>query len=485
MTYFQRGGLKANVMHVFGYTSVDGSSSRPSQVQHTTHLQADLTVLSNVPFHQRVFHRDLNVQDEDHNHQKDFVYGRPVPGMHSQPLPARETINGVEVLWQIPPPPLRIKYIMLLFHGCGRRAMSFYSSPEGVAVVQQLLNSNYAVAAFSKQNDLHGCWEMSTGKETKGGEEEGRKGTTKGENGENGENGEKEEKEEGDRGAKNNPPPKNEVLQVADAVRQWIQRLKQIPHWESRTSYVAPIVHGFGVSSGGHFLVELATNPTYQDLHIHAIHVQVAAPVVHPLERWQRVPIYFTMMSRDWNIKSEIKRLTTQLTDLNVPHAVHEYKALQITRDYFRQRVKGVSKSLSGAMYRMLHDDDIINADGELLMDPRRLQHGIGPLVSFVHGGKRAPPGVSDDLLRILSNDELARSQVVWIAEELNVAWDAHEINGDHFPQVLQWLQGKDNLGGCCWLLGGAVWGVEGECGKVVVVDVFALNFLFLISFFC
>ena len=44
---------------------------------------------------------------------------------------------------QIPPPPIRIKYIALLFHGCGRRAMSFYYSPEGVKITQELLDNNY------------------------------------------------------------------------------------------------------------------------------------------------------------------------------------------------------------------------------------------------------------------------------------------------------------------------------------------------------
>lgn len=70
-----------------------------------------------------------------------------------------------------------------------------------------------------------------------------------------------------------------------------------------------------------------------------------------------------------------------------------------------------------------LSNANIINKRGELLIDPRNLDHGIGPLHVFVHQGKKRPPGVSEDLFRIMSNDEVKRSQVVWIAEELNVAW--------------------------------------------------------------
>jgi hypothetical protein len=43
---------------------------------------------------------------------------------------------------------------------------------------------------------------------------------------------------------------------------------------------------------------------------------------------------------------------------------------------------------MSGAMYRTLLSQNIVNPKGDLLMDPRELDHGIGPLVSFVHGGK-------------------------------------------------------------------------------------------------
>jgi len=52
----------------------------------------------------------------------------------------------------------------------------------------------------------------------------------------------------------------DETAQVAGALRLWKKRLHDIPHWDTRTSHVEPVVHGFGASSGGHFLVHLATD---------------------------------------------------------------------------------------------------------------------------------------------------------------------------------------------------------------------------------
>jgi hypothetical protein len=396
-------------MQMFGFTTSyeEDEKKRQPHVVHTTHLKADLHVLKTMPFQQRMFHRDLNVQNGGEADQaEEFVYGRPVPGMHSKPLPHREIIHQTEVLWQIPPPPMRIKYLGLLFHGCGRRAMSFYYSPEGISMVQQLLDSNYAVASFSKMDDEQGCWRLDTPINQD-----------------------------------------NEIERIATVIKTWIERLHDIPDWQKRTSHVPPIVHGFGASSGGHLVAALATDPSYglNDI-IHAIHVQVAAPNIKPIALWSSTPTFFTIMARDWNTKSAVKRLKVNVFDpLNIPCKVFETKSKKITNNFFRSRVPGVSKSLSGAMRRELLSSNVITTNGELLTDPRNLDHGIGPLKVFVHGGKRKPPQVSDDLFRILTVDELSRSQVVWIAEELNVAWNAHEITCDKFDIVLKFLKEQDD----------------------------------------
>ena len=357
----------SNLMHLFGMGTSFGDRrfDANDNTRHTTHLKANLNALGDVPFQHRVFHRDLTQLPGEPPKEEEFVYGRPVPGMHSSPLPHREVLNGVELLWQIPPPPMRIKYIMFLFHGCGRRAMSFYYSPEGIAIVQSLLSNHYAIAAVSKQDDEHGCWAHSTNPTSATDATSDADATDA------------------------TDSQLDETAQVAGALRLWKKRLHDIPHWDTRTSHVEPVVHGFGASSGGHFLVHLATDERcvegflplvvvqkrgqgtlivvglfivcvcvvcclfvlccslldrYKDLNFQAVHVQVAAPQVSPLALWTKLPVYFTIMSRDWTLKSHLQRLAVQLKEMQVPHHIHECKSLQITLDYFRQRVPDVSR---------------------------------------------------------------------------------------------------------------------------------------------
>ena len=78
--------------------------------------------------------------------------------------------------------------------------------------------------------------------------------------------------------------------------------------------------------------------------------------------------------------------------------------------------------------YEELKADGVLSIDGELLVDPRQLEHGIGPLEHMVHGGAMVPYGVSDDIVKIMTEDELKRAQLLWLAEPLNVAWNMHEI---------------------------------------------------------
>ena len=113
--------------------------------------------------------------------------------------------------------------------------MSFYYSPEGIAIVQSLLSNHYAIAAVSKQDDEHGCWAHSTTTDADTTDADTTDATDTGNH-------------------------LDETAQVAGALRLWKKRLHDIPHWDTRTSHVEPVVHGFGASSGGHFLVHLATD---------------------------------------------------------------------------------------------------------------------------------------------------------------------------------------------------------------------------------
>ena len=47
------------------------------------------------------------------------------------------------------------------------------------------------------------------------------------------------------------------------------------------------------------------------------------------------------------------------------------------------------------------------------------------------------PFGVSKKLMQRLTKEELEDANSIWLIEELNVAWDQHEITAEHFEDVI------------------------------------------------
>ena len=367
------------------------------------------------------------------------------PGLSRMALPMREKLMGIEVLWQIPPPPAYIRGAVLLFHGCGRHAMSFFYSPEGRVIVEAILARDMALAAFSKRNDANGCWDVDDG----------------------------------------------EHLEVERAAQAWLNRLRDIPGWQRRIIRQEPMpvyreagatsdsdangaggtdggrdnavaaaaaaaiaklpaytigipIYGFGASSGGYMVAKLANMPANR-LNFRAINVQVAAPGGSGIrmDNWV-VPTAFSVMSRDWATKQQASRIRERLEDRGVDTLLIETTTKKIGPAYFESRFPGLRKSLSAAIFRELRDAGVVDETGEMIVDPRRLEDGVGPLAHMVPHGNRVPPGVSDDLAKLLTAKEMHRAQVLWLAEELNVAWNAHEIFSDRWEEVLDFFQ-KDH----------------------------------------
>ena len=56
------------------------------------------------------------------------------------------------------------------------------------------------------------------------------------------------------------------------------------------------------------------------------------------------------------------------------------------------------------------------------------------------------PYGVSDDIVKIMTEDELKRAQLLWLAEPLNVAWNMHEIFAEGIDEVLSFSPATDGI---------------------------------------
>ena len=508
-------------------SSLQDLESIPADLhEHTTHLVAHLPSMrsTTMPDDNSLLHPHRNYfsDEEVARRAAPKQLGREsIPGLGYRALPMRERLGKAQipVIWQMPPPPAQIRGAVLLFHGCGRRAMSFFYSPEGRAIVESILRADMLVAAFTKRADADGCW-----------------------------------LQQGD----------DEIRDVEDAALAWIARLKVIPGWDERTrelrkgkeqrailerqkssggtigaaassskdaagvdGEVLP-VFAFGASSGGHLVARLASRENR--LGLQAINVQVAAPMSTPLSDW-RVPTYFSVMSRDWATKKRVRALATGLEAQGVDTHVLETATKKIDRAFFArvfdankgkgsvgddweaiaadekalarearrrsgrrgrrkgERVTGGSiagkrnnrmqggdrgslaiesdrgsadvsgaragegvlwrgsgvvhplpKSVSAMCFEELTAYGALSVDGELLFDPRQLEHGVGPLEHMVHGGAMVPYGVSDDLVKIMTEDELKRAQLLWLAEPLNVAWNMHEIFAEGIDQVLRFF---------------------------------------------
>ena len=59
--------------------------------------------------------------------------------------------------------------------------------------------------------------------------------------------------------------------------------------------------------------------------------------------------------------------------------------------------------------------------------------------------GLEPPFGISRPMMRPLKAEELLDADGLWLIEELNVAWDVHEITAEGFDGVLKFF---DEFGG-------------------------------------
>ena len=86
--------------------------------------------------------------------------------------PTHESIEGVEVVWEMPPAELPLRGAVFLAHGCSHSATDFWPAsarcagclglPEELRIVRALLAHGYAaVAASSADREWSRCWRTS------------------------------------------------------------------------------------------------------------------------------------------------------------------------------------------------------------------------------------------------------------------------------------------------------------------------------------
>jgi hypothetical protein len=212
-----------------------------------------------------------------------------------------------------------------------------------------------------------------------------------------------------------------------------------------------PPIFGFGASSGATFVEELASQMTvepkkWSPFVFSAINMQIMGPT--PGRRWN-VPTVFTVMRGDVRTNALVehsipvlgggpyKMLTTSGKKTISPHHFA----------FVFQDDQQMTPELSAAIHRDLMGYGIIDETGALKGNPREFRSNID-IIWQKHLNDRleaaslidvevTPFGVSKKLMMRLKNEEVQDANSIWLIEELNVAWDEHEITAEGFEEVI------------------------------------------------
>jgi len=235
-------------------------------------------------------------------------------------------------------------------------------------------------------------------------------------------------------------------------------------------------VFGFGASSGGWFVADLADTAALRNyagdgekdgddgdgdgdsddedgasFQFAAVNVQIMAP--HNAETL-RTPTILTVMSRDDATKRKVDAAASELKRNNVPAVVLETEPQRITAAFLRGRFADdadFTDEVAGDLVADLREAGALDAGGNLVVDSREIN--LDPLLAKYNGIKRAkssdnrggmPPsgafGVSAELWNLLSDEEREDASRLWLVEELNAAYDRHEITHERFGEVLDFF---------------------------------------------
>jgi hypothetical protein len=227
----------------------------------------------------------------------------------------------------------------------------------------------------------------------------------------------------------------------APVVAETLVRLQRELHMERLPVYV------FGASSGAGLVAVLPHSIT-----IAAVSLQIFG--VDPTVFHQGYPAtLFDHMPRDRRMAKVVQADLRRLEKLHVPHAELKLMPQSMGPYFFSGRIPGkVTKDMSMTLVRALADHGLVDANGHLTENPRRLawkEVTIADVGSAGRGGggrggygddhqsRAAAAQAGVERLRAMLRLETERSP---IAEELNVAWAAHEISGQHFTRIVDWF---------------------------------------------
>ena len=214
-------------------------------------------------------------------------------------------------------------------------------------------------------------------------------------------------------------------------------------------------VFGFGASSGGAFVAEVAKATKKQQqqqqqeqeqeqegtkgFQFAAINVQIMTPHVAI-----QTPTVFRVMSRDEFTMQGVEHIVSELKRANVPTLLLKTQPKKITVEYLLDRFQDdetFTKDIAEGVVNDLQQMGAIAKDGELIQNPRSID--LDPLIAKYPkptAGEGAF-GVPSELWEMMTPSEREDASQLWLVEELNVAFDQHEITNEKFGFFFSQLQ--------------------------------------------
>mmetsp|Transcript_33850 Transcript_33850/g.74256 ORF Transcript_33850/g.74256 Transcript_33850/m.74256 type:complete len:445 (+) Transcript_33850:94-1428(+) len=304
--------------------------------------------------------------------------------------------------------------VLYLFHGCGRRAASFFYSPQGRDMMMMALNAGLAVVTFTKDNEV-GCW--SPGRDMPA------------------------------------------ILHVSKTFieENLIKCFRGDDSSITSSNVVDFPFYGFGASSGGSFVAQVATETTTTSgttasdhpslaFQFSAINVQIMT--TRSTEELT-TPTIFTIMSRDPATEAGVAEASKELQSREVPTQTIRTDTKAVSPNYWMHRFshdERMTRDIAFSICSDLKDLGVI-ADangGPLVRNPRSIE--LAPVLDkYSHS---PPLGVGIELWNILNEDEKKDAQALWLEEELNVAFDQHEITAERFDEVIGFFLGSTGTHG-------------------------------------
>jgi len=298
--------------------------------------------------------------------------------------------------------------VLFLFHGCGRYAASFFYSPQGRKIVSMAYNAGLEIVAFTKKDEM-GCW---------GWESDG-----------------------------------VEVLTVG---KKFMQRLAGVCGKDKLGNDIYPPVFAFGASSGGQFIAKLASQMNddivkhYAPFHFSAMNIQIMSP--SDKLHWD-IPTLFTVMDGDSRTKERVDEMVSKKFQGGPFKMITTSGKKSIQPNHFANIYTDdwqVSKKVSNDIYKDLVELGVVDSNNNMLVsNPRQLGDAVTSIWEKydVKSRKADLPnadvqlfGVTRQLTHQLHKDELSDANSIWLIEQLNVAWDEHEITAESFEEVLSFF---------------------------------------------